>query len=116
MEESKKMKMLLIVVNAGFADEVMATAREAGARGATILNARGGAEAQHEVFIGISVAAEKEMIVCVLDEETAESVMTVVREKAGADTPARSVCFTMPIDKAIGITRPADSGEKKDGQ
>ena len=41
MEKANNMKALYIIVNAGFADEVMEIARGAGAKGATIINARG---------------------------------------------------------------------------
>ena len=37
----ENMKALFIVVNSGFAEEIIDIAREEGARGATILNVRG---------------------------------------------------------------------------
>ena len=43
----KEMELIIAIVNSGFADDVMKAARAAGARGGTILNARGaGTEAQ----------------------------------------------------------------------
>ena len=102
MENSSNMKALFMIVNAGFAEEVIETAREAGIRGATILNARGEG-AHHESFLGITMDTEKEMIWCITDENTAEKAMAAVGEKAGIKTPAHSICFTMPVDKTIGI-------------
>lgn len=100
MEEN--MKALLIIVNAGFADDVIDIARQAGARGATIVNARGEG-AHHEVFMGITVDDEKEIILCILDENTAGKVMTAVKEKAGRETPSHSISFTLPINQLAGL-------------
>ena len=96
------MKALFIIVNAGFADEVITIARENGVRGATILNSRGEG-IHHESILGITVDTEKEMILCVTDENTAEMAMSAVKEKAGVKTPAHSICFTMPVENVIGI-------------
>jgi nitrogen regulatory protein PII len=100
--EVEGMKALFIVANAGFADDVLDVAREAGVRGATILNARGEG-ARHEMLMGITVDTEKDLILCVVDGKTAESAMAAVKEKLGKKTPAHCVCFTMPVDRTVGI-------------
>ncbi|MDL2324946.1 P-II family nitrogen regulator [Ruminococcaceae bacterium OttesenSCG-928-A16] len=109
MESFENMKALYIIVNAGHVDDVMEVARKAGARGATIINARG-ESSRHEVFMGITVDLEKEIILCVIEEETADKVMEAIREKKGVKTPAHSVCFTIPVDKIVGIA-PAEIQE-----
>jgi len=105
MEDNGSMKALFMVVNAGFAEEVMEIAREAGIQGATILNARG-ESARHKSIMGISVSTEKEIILSILDEHTSEKVMAAVQEKAGIETMAHSVCFVMPVEKIVGINMP----------
>lgn len=95
-------KALFIVVNAGYSDEVIEIAREAGARGATVLNARGEG-ATHEVFMGITVDSEKEIILCVVGADIADKVMEAVKQKAGIETASHGVCFSLPIDKMVGI-------------
>ena len=102
MENRTDMKALFMVVNAGFAEEVMEIARETGIKGATIMNARGEG-ASHESFMGIVVDTEKEMILCIADDETAKLAMAAVKEKAGIQTPAHGICFTMPVDQVLGI-------------
>ena len=54
MEQKSNIKALIIIVNAGFSNEAIKIARESGATGATILNARG-ESLHHEVFMGISI-------------------------------------------------------------
>lgn len=103
MEHSGSAKALFIIVNAGFADEVMDVARAEGVVGATILNARG-ESARHQLFMGITVDSEKEMILCIVDSATAERAMEAIRQKAGVKTPAHGVCFVMPVEKLVGIS------------
>jgi len=98
------MKLLIMVVNAGLSDEVMDLAREAGLKGATILSARG-ENANLVKVMGITVDTEKDMIMSITEEDTAEAVMEAVKEKAGFLTEAHAFCFTMPVDKVIGLNR-----------
>ncbi|MGF7143175.1 nitrogen regulatory protein PII [Anaerotaenia torta] len=105
MEKANNLKALYIIVNAGFAEEVVEMAREAGARGATIINARG-TGAMHKAILGITIDTEKEIILSVVDADTAERIVAAVNTKSGFKTPANGICFTMPIDKMVGINNP----------
>jgi nitrogen regulatory protein PII len=111
MERAINIKALYIIVNAGFADEVVEIARNAGAGGATIINARG-TGAMHKAILGITIDTEKEIILCVVDGDTAERIMALVKEKAGLKSPASSICFVMPIEKMIGASNFAPLSEK----
>lgn len=102
MEGTGNMRALYVIVNTGFANEVVDLVREVGVRGATILNARG-AGAPHGTVLGITVDPQKEIVVAIVDEATAERAMATVKERAGTETPARGVCYTIPVDKTIGI-------------
>ena len=102
METKGNLRALFIIVNAGFADEVTEITRKTGVKGATVLNARGEG-AHHESFLGITVDTEKEIIMSVTDENTAEKAMAVIKEKAGIKTPVHGICFTMPVDKTVGM-------------
>lgn len=94
----ENMKALFIIVNAGFAEEIVDIGRTEGAGGATILNARGEGM-KPQTIMGITVDSEKEMVLSVVDEKTAVKIMDAVKKKAGIGTPAHGVCFFMPVDK-----------------
>ena len=104
MENTDNIKALFIVVNAGFADEVIDLARAAGASGATIINARGEG-ALHKSFLGITIDSAKEMILSLVDKDTSEKIMASVKEKAGLKSPANGICFTMPVDRITEMAR-----------
>ncbi len=93
----KELKALYVIVNAGFSSEIVDIARELGAGGATIMNARGSA-AKPEVVLGITIDTEKEIVLSVVEEEIARKIMAAVKEKAGVGTPAHGLCFFMPVD------------------
>ena len=102
MNHSGDIKALFIIVNAGFSAMAMEIARAEGTKGATIINARGEGARQQSIM-GITVDAEREMILCLIDSATADKVMAAIKEKAGRDSPANGICFTMPIERTTII-------------
>ncbi len=99
----KNPKALFIVVNAGFSQEIVDIARGLGASGATILNGRGEGTT-NKTIMGITVDLEKEMVLTLVEADTALRIMEAVKEKAGVKTPAHGVCFLMPVDKMTDIS------------
>jgi len=104
MNDKNDMKLLIMVVNAGLSDDVMEMAREAGLKGATILAARG-ENAKLEKVMGITVDTEKDFIMSITEKDTAEAVMEAVKEKAGFTSEAHAFCFTMPVERVIGLNK-----------
>lgn len=99
---STSLKAIYVIVNAGFSEEVVQVTRECGARGATILSARGSGSVSKSIF-GITIDSEKEIILSIVDEETAEKIVLAIKEKAGINSHANGICFVLPVDKMIGI-------------
>ena len=100
----ENMKALFIIVNSGFSEDVIDLARKEGARGATILNARGSAGVNIEKIMGITIDSEKEIILSLVEEDVAEKIMVAVKEKAGIASPTHGICFTLPIDMMTKIS------------
>ena len=55
-------EVIFAIVNAGYAEDAMDVAREHGARGGTIINGRGVAREEEATFFGITIHAEKEIL------------------------------------------------------
>ncbi len=102
MESTSKTKALFIVVNAGYTDTIMDIVRAEGAGGATVINARGEGS-HHEMFMGITVDYEKEIILTIVDEATAKRIMMAIKDNAGWKSPLHGICFVMPVNDIIGI-------------
>ena len=61
-----KYEVVFCVVNGGFSETVMDSARAAGARGGTVLTATGTANPQAEKFFGITVQPNKEIVMILI--------------------------------------------------
>ena len=82
---------------------VMDAARGAGAYGGTVIHAKGTGMEQAEKFMGVSLAAEKEMIFIVAKKEQKNDIMKAVMEQAGLDTKAKSIVFSLPVTDTAGL-------------
>ena len=94
--------MIITVVDKGNTELVMNAARTAGANGGTVVRAKGtGAEIAK--FFGVSISEEKELVYIVASRESRDSIMKAIMEKAGTNTNAHGVIFTLPVDSVAGI-------------
>lgn len=91
------MKALYIIVNAGFANDVVEVAQKCGAGGATILSARGSG-AKFASFLGMHYEPEREIIIRVVTNEVSEKIILEIKNKFGKETPTNGVCFTVPVE------------------
>ncbi|MBQ8598067.1 MAG: P-II family nitrogen regulator, partial [Lachnospiraceae bacterium] len=54
-------------------------------------------------FMGVSLAAEKEMIFIVTKKEQKNDIMKAIMEKAGTDSPAKAIVFSLPVTDTAGL-------------
>ena len=105
-------ELIVVVLNAGYADMVMDAAREAGAGGGTVLHAKGTGGTRSEKFFSVRFADEKEMIYIVAHRNEKAAIMKAVSQKAGPATEARGICFSLPISDVMGLrSRITDEAE-----
>lgn len=97
MKDTKELKALYIIVNAGFASEVVEIARSLGSTGATIINARGSV-AKPKTILGITIDTEKEIVLSVVEKDVAMKIMEKVKQEAGVGTAAHGLCFFLPVE------------------
>lgn len=103
LEKSGNNSLILIIANHGHTDEIMNTARAAGARGGTILRTRWAGPEDTEQFYGIKIQAEKEMILIVASSETRNVIMETVNRKHGLKTEAGAMICSLGIDQIIRL-------------
>ncbi|MBP3486637.1 MAG: P-II family nitrogen regulator [Oscillospiraceae bacterium] len=96
-------QLLVIIANHGYTDLIMDAAREAGAAGGTVLHAKGTGMERAERFLGISLAAEKELLLIVARTTLKNAIMQAVMAKAGMETPAQSIVFSLPVTSTAGL-------------
>lgn len=96
-------ELIVVIANQGNIDLIMDAAREAGAYGGTVIHARGTGMEMAEKFMGVSIAAEKEMIFIVTRKEQKNKIMNAIMEKAGMETKAKSIVFSLPVTDTAGL-------------
>ena len=105
------MELLIIISNQGHNDLVMDAARGAGAYGGTVLHARGTGVNRAELFFGISLASEKDLTLIVTQKSQKNAIMQAVMQKAGMETPAQSIVFSLPVTDAAGLHMAEEESE-----
>ena len=102
-------ELVYVILNEGHSDEVMDVARPAGATGGTVLSAKGTGIRQAEKFRGLSLANRKEVILIVAKAEDKAEIMKAIVEKAGIQTPAGAICFSLPVSQVAGLRKIEES-------
>ncbi|NBH71734.1 P-II family nitrogen regulator [Clostridiaceae bacterium] len=98
-----KYELLVVIANQGYSDMVMDAAREANAAGGTVIHAKGTGSEKAEKFLGVSIAAEKEMIFLVTRQEGKNAIMRAIMDKAGLSSKAGSIVFSLPVTETAGM-------------
>lgn len=96
-------ELLVVISDFGYTNLVMDAAREAGAGGGTVIHAKGTGMEKAEKFLGVSLASEKEMTFIVARTEKKKEIMKAVMEKAGLETKAKSILFSLPVEDTAGL-------------
>ena len=100
-----QLNLIVTIINRGYADDAMVAAKKAGATGGTILTGRGTIKEDAAKFFGISLHAEKEMLLIVASQEKKAAIMQAILDQTNQDEESRSIVFAMPVDKALGFTQ-----------
>lgn len=95
--------LIVTVVNAGFVDLVMDSAKRVGATGGTVLHGRGTGNKEIEKTFGISIHPEKDLVFIVVEKAKEAEVLTAIYRGAGLDTPGQGIAFSLPLSDTIGI-------------
>ena len=102
-DEGMENSMILVTVNQGFTEEVMETARKAGARGGTIIHARWAGSESVEEFYVITVQQEKEVIAIVSSAVKRKEIMEAINRNHGMKTEARGTVCSLAIEDIVRL-------------
>ncbi len=99
-----KHEVIFCIVNTGFSDEVMDAAREYGARGGTVIRARGTANAAAEKLFNIAIQPEKEIVMILIESKLKNDILHALYKAVGLNTPGQGIAFTMPVESVVGLS------------
>jgi len=102
-EETCMYNAIFIIVDKGLANDVIDVANEAGARGGTIINARGSGIHETEVLFAMPIEPEKELVLLVVENEKTEAITTAVQTNLHIDEPGKGIIFITSVGRTCGI-------------
>ena len=97
-------EVIFCIVNAGFSDAVMDAAKEFGARGGTVIRARGTANSEAEKLFNIVVQPEKEAVMILVDSAIRDDILHALYREVGLNTPGQGIAFSLPVDQVVGLS------------
>lgn len=103
-----KFEMILCIVNTGFSETVMDAAKDVGARGGTVLHARGTANKEAEQFFHITIQPDKEIVMILVPASIKDDVLHAIYRSAGLKSEGQGIAFSLPVDDVVGITAQTD--------
>lgn len=98
--------LLVSITNHGEADTLMEVARKAGARGGTILGARGTRTEDDLKYFGISLAPEKEILLILCETPMAKPLLEVLASQPVFSEPGGGVIFSAAVTDFLVAGRP----------
>ena len=101
-------EVIFTIVNSGFAEEAMRVAREQGVRGGTILNARGVVKEDAAAFFGITLHADKEILMMVVEKDIRDQVLNALYKEMGLGKKSQGIVFSLPVSDVAGLAMPVE--------
>lgn len=96
-------KLIMAFVKPSISDTVVDAMKKAGATGATIIPARGTGMHEAKSFFGLSIEAQTEIIVFLVEEHVVENLMNVLQLEGKFDEPGTGIAFVLPVEHIAGL-------------
>ena len=98
-------KLIIIMVEDERTQDILDSAREAGATGCTVLNqARGEGIKPRKSFLGLSIDSQVDVILMLAEEHMSREIMeTVAQAGEFEDSSGAGIAFQIDVEDAIGV-------------
>ncbi len=106
-------EVIFCIVNAGYSEAVMDAAKKLGARGGTVINARGTAGKEAETFFHITVQPEKEIVMILVPSNIKNDVLHALYQEVGLDSAGQGIAFSVPVESVVGMSNGNPAPEEK---
>jgi Nitrogen regulatory protein PII len=94
---------IYVIVEKGNAEDVVEAATKAGARGATILNARGSGIENAQKFFALEIEPEKEKILIIAKVEQKNQIVEAINTHLEVETPGSGIVYVLEVNEAYGL-------------
>jgi len=94
---------IYVIVDKGRADDVIEAANKAGARGGTIVNARGSGIHEPQKLFSIEIEPEKEKVFIIAKTEMKDAIVGSIKSELNIDEPGNGIIYVLEVNEAYGL-------------
>jgi len=98
-----RFKLILSSVKPDITDTIVDAAKASGATGATIIPARGTGIREAKSFFGLSLEAQTDIIMFLVEEHRVIQILDVIQEAGEFQKPGTGIAFVLPVEHVVGL-------------
>ena len=102
-QEELKFEVIYAILNAGFADQAMVAAREVGAKGGTIIHARGSSNIGVDKKYGLTMTPDKEVLMILATTDEKDKIINAIYTASIKENNHKGIVFSLPIESTVGV-------------
>jgi nitrogen regulatory protein PII len=107
-----KFKLIVALINPEITNQVLETAKAAGATGDVIIPARGRGSTEAK-FLGISLEDKTDIILFVVEEHITKRVLNAITEDCNLSEPGNGIAIVLSIDRVAGLEKQIETIKDK---
>jgi nitrogen regulatory protein PII len=97
------LKLIIAMVKTKETDRLVEAAKAAGGTGATIIPARGTGIHEAKTFFGLTLEAQTDVILFLLEEGLVKPVLEAIHEACQFEEPGTGIAFVVDVERAVGL-------------
>lgn len=98
-------RSIFTIVDKGKAEDVVDAAVQAGAKGGTIINARGSGIHETSKLFSMEIEPERELVLILAETDTADTIAAAIRDSLKIDEPGNGIIFIQDVSSVYGVYR-----------
>ncbi|HJM82521.1 MAG TPA: P-II family nitrogen regulator [Nitrospinota bacterium] len=95
--------MIFAICPADKVDEIINSAKRAGATGATIINARGTGHKEVITFFGLTLDMPQNALALLVERSISNNIMRAVYSAGNMEEAGNGICFSLNVDSVLGL-------------
>ena len=102
-KQELKFEVIYAILNAGFADQAMVAAREVGAKGGTIIHARGSSNIGVDKKYGLTMTPDKEVLMILATTDEKDKIINAIYTASIKENNHKGIVFSLPVESTVGV-------------
>ena len=96
-------KCIIAMVKPNLTDQVVDSAKKAGATGATIISASGTGAGEAKTFFGLCLDIRTDLVLFLVNDNIVEPILSAIHEAGQFSEPGTGIAMVLPVEQTIGM-------------